>query len=87
MIPLVEVTTTTPASSSTAGTGTSSTIAPGFLYEGGSYQFGIEALIPATHSTGNEVGMIAQLHFFLDDVFPNTLGKPIFDGAAPRLQW
>ena len=87
LIPLVEVTTTTPASSSTAGTATSSTIAPGILYEGGSYQFGIEALIPATHATGNEVGMIAQLHFYLDDVFPNSLGKPVFDGAAPRLQW
>ena len=87
LIPLVEVTTTTPASSSTAGTATNSTIAPGILYEGGSYQFGIEALIPATHATGNEVGMIAQLHFYLDDVFPNSLGKPVFDGAAPRLQW
>ena len=31
--------------------------------------------------------MIAQLHFYLDDVFPNSLGKPVFDGAAPRLQW
>ena len=87
LIPLVEVTTTTPASSSTAGPATNSTIAPGILYEGGSYQFGIEALIPATHATGNEVGMIAQLHFYLDDVFPNSLGKPVFDGAAPRLQW
>ncbi len=24
------------------------------------------------------VGIIGQLHFYLDDIFPNTLGRPIF---------
>ncbi len=85
VIPLVEFAYSTPASASHTGTTSGGTLAPGFLYEGGSYQIGIEALVPTTHSAGNELGMIAQLHFFLDDVFPNSLGKPLFDGEAPRL--
>ena len=85
LIPLVEFSYSTPASSSHAGATSGGTIAPGFLYEGGSYQVGLEALLPATHSSGNELGMIAQLHFYLDDVFPNSLGKPIFGGEAPKL--
>jgi len=24
--------------------------------------------------------MIAQLHFFLDDLFPHTIGRPLFGG-------
>jgi hypothetical protein len=24
------------------------------------------------------VGVIGQLHFYLDDLFPTTIGKPIF---------
>jgi hypothetical protein len=24
------------------------------------------------------VGVIGQVHFFLDDIFPNSIGKPIF---------
>jgi hypothetical protein len=85
MIPLVEVTYATPASASHAGNTTAGQIAPGILYEGGTYQIGLEALIPATHAAGNELGVIAQLHFYLDDIFPTTLGKPLFDGEAPRL--
>ena len=26
------------------------------------------------------IGVIAQLHFYIDDLFPNTLGTPIFGG-------
>lgn len=85
MVPLVEVGYSTAASASHAGTTTTGTIAPGILYEGGTYQLGLEALIPATHASGNQIGVIAQLHFYLDDIFPNTLGKPLFGGEAPRL--
>jgi hypothetical protein len=27
------------------------------------------------------VGVLAQIHFYLDDIFPNSLGKPIFGTA------
>lgn len=36
------------------------------------------AMLPINRSSGQGVGMLVQLHFFLDDIFPNTLGKPIF---------
>jgi hypothetical protein len=78
LIPIVEFSYSTPASASHAGTTTTGTIAPGVLYEGGSYQIGIEALIPATRASGNQTGFIAQLHFYLDDIFPTSLGKPLF---------
>ena len=53
------------------------TAAPGFIYQGDTFQFGIEALIPANRAAGQNVGVIAQLHFFLDDIFPHSLGSPI----------
>lgn len=51
---------------------------PGVGDEGSSYPFGIEALIPANKAAGPNRGVIAQLHVFLDDLFPNTLGRPLF---------
>ena len=55
------------------------TVAPGFIYEGDTYQVGVEALIPANKAAGPHVGAIVQVHFFFDDLFPNTIGKPIFN--------
>ena len=40
-------------------------------------QFGVEAIIPATKASGKNVGIIAQLHFYLDDLFPNSIGRPL----------
>jgi hypothetical protein len=75
--PLVEFAFTTPA---TGGSGTPpmGTIAPGFLYSGDVYQIGLEALIPANRASGTNVGVIAQVHLFFDDIFPTTLGRPLF---------
>jgi hypothetical protein len=52
--------------------------APGVIYEGDTYQVGLEALVPLNKAAGPHVGVILQVHFFLDDLFPNSLGKPIF---------
>jgi hypothetical protein len=76
LIPIVEFSYSTPATTA-HGVTTTGTIAPGLLYEGESYQIGVEALIPATRATGNRTGVIAQLHFYLDDLFPHSLGKPL----------
>jgi hypothetical protein len=35
-------------------------------------------MIPVNRQSGTSVGVIGQLHFFLDDIFPTTLGRPIF---------
>ncbi len=35
-------------------------------------------MIPVNRDSGTGVGVIGQVHFFLDDIFPNSIGKPIF---------
>jgi len=60
------------------GGGTTGTVNPGVIWAGQNIQLAVEAVIPVNRRTGGSVGWIAQLHFFLDDLFPQTLGKPIF---------
>jgi len=54
------------------------TVNPGIIFFNHWGQVSFEAQIPVTNRTGDSVGGLLQLHFNLDDVFPNTLGKPIF---------
>jgi hypothetical protein len=83
-IPLVEATMQTPVSNTfTSGTLTTGTINPGFIWVGNTFQFGIEALIPINRQSGTHVGVIAQLHLYLDDIDPHGIGKPIFGNAPP----
>jgi hypothetical protein len=83
LIPLVEASLQTPVSNTlTSGTVTTGTVNPGVLYVGNTYQVGVEAVIPINRQSGTAVGFIAQLHFFLDDIFPNSIGRPIFGGGA-----
>jgi hypothetical protein len=83
LIPLVEATFQTPvANTLTSGTLTTGTIQPGFIWVGNTFQFAIEALIPINRQSGTNVGVIAQLHLFLDDIDPHGIGKPIFGNAV-----
>jgi len=54
------------------------TVNPGIIFFNKSGQLSVEAVIPANNRTGDSVGALLQLHLYLDDLFPNTLGKPIF---------
>jgi len=76
LTPLVEFRFTTPVTDR-YGEKTVGTINPGIIWSGQAMQFGVEAIIPATKATGKNVGIIAQLHFYLDDIFPNTIGRPL----------
>jgi len=51
---------------------------PGIIWVGKSVQFGIEAQIPINERTGKNVGVLGLVHFFIDDLFPKSLGKPLF---------
>ena len=83
LIPLVEATLQTPvANTLTSGTQTTGTINPGVIWVGNTFQFAIEALIPINRQSGTNVGVIAQLHFYLDDIDPRGIGKPIFGSAV-----
>src|SRR5207244_6926930 len=67
LIPLVEFALETPLNRGAQGQ-TTGTINPGVIWAGRYFQVGIEAVIPINEHTGNKVGVIAQLHFFLDDL-------------------
>jgi hypothetical protein len=76
MIPLVEVAFSTPVNRA-AGLQTTGTIQPGIIWSGQYYQVGAEAIIPMNRASGHGFGGIVQLHFYLDDLFPRSFGKPI----------
>ncbi len=77
LIPLVEIDITNPLDRGFAGK-TTGTVNPGIIWAGRYFQVGLEAVIPMNERTGKNVGARAQLHFFLDDIFPTTIGRPLF---------
>ena len=76
MIPVVEVSLQKPVDR--GGGPTTGTVNPGVLWAGRYMQYGLEAIIPV-NGTGGKTGVMFQLHFFLDDLFPKTIGKPLLD--------
>jgi hypothetical protein len=83
LIPIVEASLQTPVSNTfSSGTVTTGTINPGVIWVGKYYQVGVEAMIPVNRQSGTSVGAIAQLHLFLDDIFPNSIGRPIFGNST-----
>ncbi len=82
LVPIVEFQFQTPVSNyKGSGIGTTGTVSPGLIWIGKYFQVGLEAIIPVNRASGTGVGVIAQLHFYLDDLFPNSIGKPIFSSA------
>ena len=81
-IPLVELVATTPLDRGQYGLTTVS-LNPGVIWSGKYYQFGFEALIPLNARSGSHVGVLGQVHFYLDDLFPSTFGRPLFGGSKP----
>jgi hypothetical protein len=83
LIPIVEAQFSTPVANN-AGTGivTTGTINPGVIWVGNYFQVGLEAIVPINHASGTGVGVIAQLHLYLDDIYPKPIGRPLFGSAA-----
>lgn len=79
LMPVVEFALSSPLDRS--GGKTTGTVDPGFVWTGQKMQFGIEAVLPVNGATGSNIGVIAQLHFYLDDIFPRSLGTPLFGGS------
>jgi hypothetical protein len=76
-IPIVEIDINNPLDRGFAGK-TTGTVNPGIIWAGKYFQLGLEAVVPINERTGKNVGIRGQVHFFIDDIFPNTLGKPLF---------
>lgn len=77
LIPIVEF----PMSTCTAGAcsgHTTGTINPGLIWTNRYGQFGVEAQIPVNRASGTHTGVLVQAHLYFDDLFPRSLGKPLF---------
>jgi len=76
MVAVVEVPLTTGLNRGASGT--TGTVNPGLIWSGRYAQLALEAQIPINSRSGRGVGWIAQLHFYLDDMFPQSIGRPLF---------
>jgi hypothetical protein len=76
MIPLVEFALTSPFNRGFGGT-TTGTVQPGVIWAGQYFQVGAEMIIPTNSLSGHGIGGMVQLHFYLDDLFPHSIGRPI----------
>ena len=86
LIPIVEAQLSTPVANNYGlSYVTTGTIQPGVIWVGSYYQVGVEAIIPVNAQSGGAIGGIAQLHLYLDDMFPDTFGKPLL-GNSPSTQ-
>ena len=54
------------------------TVNPGILWVGKYTEFGLAAQIPINQRSGKSVGILGLIHFFIDDLFPKSIGAPIF---------
>ncbi len=77
MILVVELAYENPLDRGQAGK-TTGTVNPGVIWAGKYFQIGVEAIVPVNERTGKNVGFRSVLHFFLDDLFPKSLGRPLF---------
>jgi hypothetical protein len=83
LIPLTEVNFSTPISNYGPGPQvTTGSVQPGVIYMADTWQFALEAVAPINSASGHRVGVVGELHFFFDDIFPDSLGKPIFTGTS-----
>jgi len=54
-------------------------VIPGFVWSGRFAQVALEAVVPLNARSGHGVGVQAQLHFYLDDLFPRVFGRPLLE--------
>ena len=74
LIPIVELPLST-CTTGECGGRTTGTVNPGIIWYGRHYQLGLEATIPINRASGSHTGIILQLHLFIDDLFPRSLGN------------
>ena len=85
MIPLVEFAMQTPVEGRESGR-TTGTVNPGVIWFGRYCQLGIEAVIPVNARSGKNIGVIGQVHFYLDDIAPHIFTWTPFHGVLGPTQ-
>lgn len=63
---------------------TTGVVGPSLYYIGQYFEVGVMAQFPINEASGKHVGALAVLDFFLDDIAPTTLGKPLFGPPQTR---
>ena len=88
LIPIVEFQMSTPVENNFGNSFvTTGTINPGVIWVGSYFQVGLEAQVPVNAQSGHGIGVLGQLHLYLDDMFPKTIGQPLIGGTgAPPQQ-
>jgi hypothetical protein len=81
LIPLVELNLSSEVSNFDGEERTTGTVNPGVIYVADKFQLAAEAIIPINRASGDGIGVMGQLHFYLDDIFPRSLGTPLFGGG------
>jgi hypothetical protein len=76
----VEFAMETPTQGRSAGR-TTGTVNPGVIWFGRYFQLGLEAVIPVNARSGKNVGVLGQVHFFLDDLLPQVFTWTPFHGT------
>ena len=83
LIPIVEFQMSTPVANNFGNSFlTTGTINPGVIWVGSYFQVGLEAQLPVNGASGHGVGVLGQLHLYLDDIFPTTIGRPLLGGTS-----
>ena len=83
LIPIVEAQLLTPVANNFGNSCvTTGTINPGVIWVGDYFQVGLEAIVPINRESGSAVGVLGQLHLYLDDMFPTTIGRPLLGGTS-----
>ncbi len=54
------------------------TVNPGVVWCGKFMEFGIAAQVPVNSRSGSSVGVLGLVHLYVDDLFPKSIGGPIF---------
>ena len=63
---------------------TTGVVGPSLYYIGTYYELGVMMQVPINAASGKHPGVMAILDFFLDDIAPDTLGKPLFGPPQAR---
>jgi len=86
LIPLVEFAMQTPLDDPKTAGRMTGTINPGIIWFGRYVQVGVEAQIPVNERTGKNIGIVGQLHFYLDDIAPRIFTWTPFHGVLGPTQ-
>jgi hypothetical protein len=85
MIPIVELSLETPTNAPNSNR-TTGTVNPGIIWFGKYVQLGIEAIVPINTASGKNVGVLGQVHFYLDDILPQVFSWTPFSGVLGPTQ-